>query len=869
MKRTCRILAFVLAVLLLMPMGLISCGKQKMPDKQVMDHVFRVTEIPMPENMSWFNQLTVEGEKIRITGGYYNEETYESYDVTYEMNLDGTGLTDITPPREEKKEEPAEDVMIAPAVKPGDVNTHTYEMARIALPDGTLWIGTCTYTYDPVTYSSTEEYTFAHQTADGEILSSFTDEDVFGGPVKEGEYRSLYNATLCGSSNILLSGYDGSGECMFLVNAADATFKRLDTSKLLESGYIQQNINDGEDMYFLHCDYSGSRNEYSLIPLDVKEAKLGDPIPLEGDGFENMYNFFEGEGYTFYFMNETAVYGFDLATASAVEILNFMNSDLNYNVAYNLKVISPEKFVTYGYDSFTQTEAIYILDKVPEEELVAKYVITVAVLQDDWTLREQAIRFNRQSDEYRININKYDLNDYLAEGEDYDYNALMEEAVTAMNNDIIAGKGPDVLLTNSYMPVDSYIAKGLLVDLYPYIDKDERFDRSDFLPNVLSALEVDGGLYEIFPNFGIRTLVGKTEIVGDRKAWTMSDFARWARDLPEKTKVFFDLNREDVFDLLLSFCYEEFIDADTGTCTFDSAAFADLLTFVSTLPEKVIDDTGMYDEEYWMQYDNRFREDYAALEQAYISSFSFYPNLINNTFFTEEITMVGAPTAGDNGGAITPAEMSFAISSKTPLKDGAWEFVSYFLTKEYQEKINYYFPLRVDALDAMMEQAVKSAEEQKQRYEEQMGNMGGGYDADGDGVMDDMAVVLPETAAPAETTAATAETEPAETEAEAAPAAETEAVAEKAVAVTTSAIGGIIGMPSPYPGRNERVYLSREMAETVRDYITSVNRVIRQNASVTAIIREDAAAFFAGQKSLEETVKLIQNRVSTYVAENS
>ena len=149
----------------------------------------------------------------------------------------------------------------------------------------------------------------------------------------------------------------------------------------------------------------------------------------------------------------------------------------------------------------------------------------------------------------------------------------------------------------------------------------------------------------------------------------------------------------------------------------------------------------------------------------------------------------------------------------------------------------------------------------------------GGYDADGDGIMDDMAAV-PETMLPTygtmEETTAAAETESAETEAvEEEAVAETEAV-EKAVVVTTSAIGGgVIGMPSPYPNRGERVYLTREMAETVRDYITSVSRVIRQNASVTAIIREDAGAFFAGQKSLEETVKLIQNRVSTYVAETS
>ena len=851
MKMKRRITAAALAVLtVLTPLALFSCGGQKMPEKQVLENVYRVTEIPLPENMNWMYDLTVEGEKIRITGTHYDEKTYESWDVIYEMDVDGTNLTDITPPRDK---EPIDDP--ADIFKNDDPNVHTYEMTRVPLADGTLWVGTCTYTYDPITYTSTEKYTFKHTAADGTIIEAFTEQNVFGAPQAEGEYRSLYNLTVCGDGSLLIGGYDAGEEVLFLRPTDAEAFTKLDTKNYLTEGYIQQRLTDGDDLYFLHCNYSGAKNVFSLIPLDTKTATLGEPLKLEGDYFDNMYNFFEGEGYTFYFMNETAVYGFDLETKTAVEVLNFMNSDLNYNVAYNMKVISPEKFVTYGYDSFTQTEAIFILDRVPEDELVPKYIIDVAVLADDWTIREEAVRFNRQSDEYRVNIRTYKLDDYLEDGQDYNYDELIEKAVTAMNNDIIAGKGPDILLTNTYMPIESYIAKGLLLDLYPLIDKDERFSREDFLPNVLDALDVDGKLYEIFPKFNIQTLAGKTSVVGDRTSWTMSDFARWARNLPETTKVFFDLYREDVFDLFLSFCYEEFIDADTGTCSFDSIAFSDLLSFVASLPERPKDDSGIYGEDYWLQYDNRFREDLSALEPVYMSSFNVYTSLVNYTFYTRDITLVGAPTDGENGGAIIPGDMSFAISSKTALKDGAWQFVSYFLTKEYQEKNSYYFPIRTDALDAMMEEAIRQAEEEKKRYEEMMGG-------NGDIVIDDGIAVLPETFPTVEMTTALPETEIAVEE-------ETD-TAEKEIAVVTTGVGGIIGMPSPYPGyRDEVLYLDREMAEMLRDYVKSVNRVMRQNQSVTSIIKEDAGAYFAGQKSLEETVKLIQNRVSTYVAENS
>ena len=47
---------------------------------------------------------------------------------------------------------------------------------------------------------------------------------------------------------------------------------------------------------------------------------------------------------------------------------------------------------------------------------------------------------------------------------------------------------------------------------------------------------------------------------------------------------------------------------------------------------------------------------------------------------------------------------------------------------------------------------------------------------------------------------------------------------------------------------------------------TSVNSY---DESILEIVREETGGYFAGQKTLDETVKIIQNRVSLYVAEQS
>ena len=58
------------------------------------------------------------------------------------------------------------------------------------------------------------------------------------------------------------------------------------------------------------------------------------------------------------------------------------------------------------------------------------------------------------------------------------------------------------------------------------------------------------------------------------------------------------------------------------------------------------------------------------------------------------------------------------------------------------------------------------------------------------------------------------------------------------------------------------------MADEMIAFLKTVNHARRNNTKVNNIIKEEAAAYFAGNKSLDETVKLIQNRVSILVAES-
>lgn len=61
--------------------------------------------------------------------------------------------------------------------------------------------------------------------------------------------------------------------------------------------------------------------------------------------------------------------------------------------------------------------------------------------------------------------------------------------------------------------------------------------------------------------------------------------------------------------------------------------------------------------------------------------------------------------------------------------------------------------------------------------------------------------------------------------------------------------------------------LSPDEEKLYRDLVNTTTKIRGDNEEVVNIICEEAGAYFAGQKSLDETADIIQNRVTNYVNE--
>jgi ABC-type glycerol-3-phosphate transport system substrate-binding protein len=125
--------------------------------------------------------------------------------------------------------------------------------------------------------------------------------------------------------------------------------------------------------------------------------------------------------------------------------------------------------------------ALYLMTKVDPSEVADKQQITYAGIWVSDTVRSQAVKFNKSQDKYQIVIK-----DYSAEDEPY----------TKMNADLVAGDVPDIIELTG-LDSEKYISKGMLEDLYTYMDKDADINKEDFIDNIIEVMETDGKLYHI------------------------------------------------------------------------------------------------------------------------------------------------------------------------------------------------------------------------------------------------------------------------------------------------------------------------------------------------------------------------------------
>ena len=530
-----------------------------------------------------------------------------------------------------------------------------------------------------------------------------------------------------------------------------------------------------------------------LRPIDFEKKELGESFPIP----DSAWTLFPGdENYDFYYTSGMFLYGFKLGEEEPVPVLNWMSCDINGDsvASQALKISSDGTItgITTDYSGGSIDTQLFTLTRVPADSLPKKQILTVAQLEysPDYQLTNRMVRFNRTHDNVRL-----EYLDYSQYNTENDFSA----GITKFNTEVMAGNLPDIIPTNqiAYRQIAS---KGLLEDLYPYLDKDPELKREDFFPNLLSALEVNGGLYQVVSGFSVETLCGAASIVGDTPGWTYDDFNAALEKMPEGcTPLEPYVTRDQVMSSLLYADMDSFVDWTTGKVNFESDNFKQLLQFVKQFPA----------EYNWDEHDNSestqdlLRQGRQMLTQTYL--YGLDSILWNGANFGGQATYIGWPTSSGVG-SIMRFENGFAMSRNCADKDAAWEFFRSMLTESGQTN-QYNIPSNRNVFNKQLEDFMTP------RYRK---------DADGNILLDENGEKIEESR------------------------------------------GGWIDDN----GVEHNIYaMTQEQADEVLTIIETCTKVASYDTSIYDIVNEQAQAFFADQKSVDEVARLIQSKANIYVNE--
>ncbi len=539
---------------------------------------------------------------------------------------------------------------------------------------------------------------------------------------------------------------------------------------------------------------------WTMKTVDPEAQDWGEEYTLP----ENAYNAYPGGGeYLFYYQNGDSIYGYKAGAAEGEKIFSWIDSDINRS---NMEFFSflPDGrvvVVTREWQSDNSKVELAIMTATDRSQLPEKTTLTYAAMYLGYDVRSQIIEFNKTSDKYRIEVRDYSE---FATAED------SSAGLTRLNTEIVAGNVPDMLETSS-IPLRQYAAKGLLEDLWPFIEGDTDIGgRAGVMEHVLNAAEQDGKLYEIFTNFAIRTVAGPKNIVGDRMSWTLADLQEALAKMPEGCAIFGQTDtKTDMLSNVMAQNADSFVDWSTGQCRFDSEDFKALLAFCNSFPAEY-DWENSQDE--WEDPYTRIISGKQMLTSVYFSQLR-WDFLENDGLFKSQggAAFIGYPREDGGVGSGFTTNGGVAMSAACKDKEGAWSFMRTRLLSQStdEESARYWsnFPVNKADFDKMVEEAMTVQYEQ---------------DENGQPLLDENG-------------------QPIEIK-------ETWWISDDL--------------------QLEQGAVTQEQYDRFMALYNAVDSVYYFDEAIYDIVADMAGAYFAGDRSLDDTAAQIQSRVTLYVNEN-
>lgn len=390
--------------------------------------------------------------------------------------------------------------------------------------------------------------------------------------------------------------------------------------------------------------------------IDKKEKKLSGMVRMDGDiptseivgdiaVTENGFLFCQGNG----------LYEYNEKKQDCEKMLNLSSYGIDpYGILYmGLDDGKIEIVDNYGYDENSEHVILH-------KGLNEKTVLTLGVMQVTQNLERKVADFNRSNENIRIEIVAY----YTEENE-------FEEGMEQLKLDIIRGKAPDIIDV-SEIDYAVFSDKGVLEDLYGFMQKDEECKESDIMDSVADAYEMSGHLYSIAPAFQLYSMWGSNMVIKDRYGVNLGELIQILEESGKSLEAIYGFSAdESVLTTLCTFGMDEFVEWEEGACSFDGEYFKEIVAFAEKYK-------GSYEEG---SQSRGIDEGRIVMSVGIITSVADYQ--IQSKLYKNDFAFIGYPTNNGSGTAISFRGGELAINAQGENKEEAWEFVKYYLLNGY------------------------------------------------------------------------------------------------------------------------------------------------------------------------------------------
>ena len=625
-------------------------------------------------DIDYVSSVMSKGNKLYILGQKYDNEDY-----TYTQKLltidAATG------------EQTAKEIDLA---KDSDKNEEVSLQSLSRYQDGFMGV---IYRYiqptqeeiDSGSYDLNTNYTVEVYDEDLNVLTTISLDELQKSITSDGGYFYIQNIAADGNGNIYIT----NDNKLYVIDGNGDIKCQIEFENWINGLFT---ADDGQ-VYAL---YYNENYDSTIAPIDLTTKSLGDElenIPANNYGSLQVYPAGDGK---IYVVGTNKLYLYDIAAQTSEEILDWVSCDISANRLSGFAVLEDGSFVAvsttsdYSGDVVKTTIELASISNVSASSVKQKKTVTLAMMYLDYDMQESVIKFNRNNDEYRINIKTYVNDDY----------SNYEDAQTQFQADVAAGTAGDFFMADGNINVDNLIAKGALADLSDLVDNDADLSMDDFIPNIIDILSANGKLYSIASSFSIQTLAGKVADVGTGKSWTFKDVMELVKSRPEATLMSY-MTKQSGLETMVRYSMDSFYNAETGECNFNSDDFVALLELCNTFPED-------YDSDSDVSEPTLLRTGKVLLADIYMSNFDYVQ--LYEALYGEPINFIGYPTESGSG-AVVSFDTRFCIAAKSKNKDAAWAFIRQTLLPDAQKELDWGLPVNKAAFEQKITDAMNVSED--------------------------------------------------------------------------------------------------------------------------------------------------------------